>query len=384
MSELTPREIVAELDKYIIGQNQAKRMVAIAVRNRWRRQRLAAELRNEVAPRNIIMMGPTGVGKTEIARRLAKLCSAPFIKVEATKYTEVGYVGRDVESMIRELFRQGFLDDREVEFEVKEQSQPIGMLGVPGMEQLGDQMKGAFSKLFPQKTHRKKMKVGAAWRHLIEDESSKLVDEDKITDLARERVEQMGIVFIDEIDKLASGSQQRSADISREGVQRDLLPIVEGSAVNTKYGLVNTDHILFIAAGAFHLSKPSDLFPELQGRFPLRAELEALGKEEFYRILTEPHNSLTRQYEAMLETEGVRIEFTDDGLREIAAFAEDVNTRTENIGARRLHTIMEKILADISFDASEKRGSTLVVDREHVVAQLADVRADAELSRFIL
>ena len=417
MSELTPREIVAELDKYIIGQNQAKRMVAIAVRNRWRRQRLASELLNEDAPRNIIMMGPTGVGKTEIARRLAKLCSAPFIKVEATKYTEVGYVGRDVESMIRdlmeiginlvraeeaekvkgraeaaaeerlldlllpsgdgrentreklrELFRQGFLDDREVEFEVKEQSQPIGMLGVPGMEQLGDQMKGAFSKLFPQKTHRKKMKVGAAWRHLIEDESSKLVDEDKITDLARERVEQMGIVFIDEIDKLASG----------------LLPIVEGSAVNTKCGLVNTDRILFIAAGAFHLSKPSDLFPELQGRFPLRAELEALGKEEFYRILTEPHNSLTRQYEAMLETEGVRIEFTDDGLREIAAFAEDVNTRTENIGARRLHTSMEKILADISFDASEKRGSTLVVDREHVVAQLADVRADAELSRFIL
>ena len=356
-----------------------------------------------------------------------------FIKVEATKYTEVGYVGRDVESMIRdlmeiginlvraeeaekvksraeaaaeerlldlllpsadgrentreklrELFRQGFLDDREVEIEIKEQSQPIGIMGVPGMEQIGDQMKGAFSKLFPQKTHRKKMKVGVAWRHLVEDESSKLVDEDKITDLARERVEQMGIVFIDEIDKLASGSQQRSADVSREGVQRDLLPIVEGSAVNTKYGLVNTDHILFIAAGAFHLSKPSDLFPELQGRFPLRAELEPLGKEEFYRILTEPHNALTRQYEAMLETEGVRIEFTDDGLREIAAFAEDVNTRTENIGARRLHTIMEKILADISFDASEKRGSTLVIDREHVVAQLADVRADAELSRFIL
>ena len=349
MSELTPREIVAELDKYIIGQNQAKRMVAIAVRNRWRRQRLAAELRNEVAPRNIIMMGPTGVGKTEIARRLAKLCSAPFIKVEATKYTEVGYVGRDVESMIRdlmeiginlvraeeaekvkgraeaaaeerlldlllpsgdgrentreklrELFRQGFLDDREVEFEVKEQSQPIGMLGVPGMEQLGDQMKGAFSKLFPQKTHRKKMKVGAAWRHLIEDESSKLVDEDKITDLARERVEQMGIVFIDEIDKLASGSQQRSADISREGVQRDLLPIVEGSAVNTKYGLVNTDHILFIAAGAFHVAKVTDLIPELQGRFPVRVNLKPLTREDFKAILSQTDNALTRQYEALL------------------------------------------------------------------------------------
>ena len=432
MNELTPREIVAELDKYIIGQTQAKRMVAVAVRNRWRRQRLAPELRNEVAPRNIIMMGPTGVGKTEIARRLAKLCSAPFIKVEATKYTEVGYVGRDVESMIRDLmeigvnlvraeeadkvktraeaaaeerlldlllpseghentreklrslFRQGFLDDREVEFEIKEQSQPIGIMGVPGMEQITDQMKGAFGKLFPQKSHRKKMRVNAAWRHLVEEESSKLVDEDKIADLARERVEQMGIVFIDEIDKLASSSQQRSADVSREGVQRDLLPIVEGSAVNTKYGLVHTDHILFIAAGAFHLSKPSDLFPELQGRFPLRAELTPLGKDEFYRILTEPHNALTRQYEAMLETEGVHVEFTDDGLREIAAFAEDVNTRTENIGARRLHTIMEKILADISFDASEKSGATLVVNREHVVSQLADVRADAELSRFIL
>lgn len=433
MSELTPRQIVAELDKYIIGQEQAKRMVAVAVRNRWRRQRLAPELRNEVAPRNIIMMGPTGVGKTEIARRLARLCQAPFIKVEATKYTEVGYVGRDVESMIRDLmeigvslvrseeaekvreraeaaaeerlldlllpsadgrestreklrnlFRQCHLNDREIEIEVKEQSQPIGIMGVPGMEQIGEQMKGAFGKLFPSRSHRRKMKVGSAWKHLVEEESSKLVDEDKIVDLARERVEQMGIVFIDEIDKLASGSQQRSADISREGVQRDLLPIVEGSAVNTKYGLVNTDHILFIAAGAFHLSKPSDLFPELQGRFPLRAELNSLGRDEFYRILTEPDNALTRQYEAMLATEGVRVTFTDDGLREIAAFAEDVNTRTENIGARRLHTIMEKILSDISFDASECAGVTLVVDRNYVTSQLADVRADAELSRFIL
>ena len=436
MSTLTPREIVAELDKFVVGQEQAKRMVAVAVRNRWRRQHLPEELRDEVAPKNIIMMGPTGVGKTEIARRLAKLSGAPFIKVEATKFTEVGYVGRDVESMVRDLmeiginlvreeenarvraaaeaaaesrlldlllpnsfggdrndtreklrqqFRLGFMDDREVEVEVTEQpAQGMDMFAIPGMEQMGNQVRDMFSKAFPPRRNRRKMKVREAYNVLIQEESGKLVDQEALVDKARERVEQMGIVFIDEIDKLASGSQQRSADISREGVQRDLLPIVEGSAVNTKYGLVNTDHILFIAAGAFHLSKPSDLFPELQGRFPLRAELEPLGKEEFYRILTEPHNSLTRQYEAMLETEGVRIEFTDDGLREIAAFAEDVNSRTENIGARRLHTIMEKILADISFDASEKRGSTLVIDREHVVAQLADVRADAELSRFIL
>lgn len=432
MSELTPRQIVAELDKYIVGQEQAKRMVAVAVRNRWRRQRLPVELRDEVAPRNIIMMGPTGVGKTEIARRLAKLCQAPFIKVEATKYTEVGYVGRDVESMIRDLmdisvnlvraeeaeavrsraeaaaeerlldlllpgdgregtreklrglFRQGHLDDREVEVEVKEQSQPIGIMSIPGMEQLGGQMRDAFGKLFPKRAHRRKMKVGAAWRHLVDDEASKLVDEDKIADLARERVEQMGIVFIDELDKLASTASSRSADISREGVQRDLLPVVEGSSVNTKYGMVSTDHILFIAAGAFHLSKPSDLIPELQGRFPLRAELEALGRDEFYRILTEPHNALTRQYEALLATEGVRVEFADDGLREIAAFAEEVNARTENIGARRLHTIMEKILADISFDAPDTPGATLVVDRELVRSHLADVAADVELSRFIL
>ena len=425
MSELTPRQIVAELDKYIVGQEQAKRMVAVAVRNRWRRQRLPVELRDEVAPRNIIMMGPTGVGKTEIARRLAKLCQAPFIKVEATKYTEVGYVGRDVESMIRDLmdisvnlvraeeaeavrsraeaaaeerlldlllpgdgregtreklrglFRQGHLDDREVEVEVKEQSQPIGIMSIPGMEQLGGQMRDAFGKLFPKRAHRRKMKVGAAWRHLVDDE-------DKIADLARERVEQMGIVFIDELDKLASTASSRSADISREGVQRDLLPVVEGSSVNTKYGMVSTDHILFIAAGAFHLAKPSDLIPELQGRFPLRAELEALGRDEFYRILTEPHNALTRQYEALLATEGVRVEFADDGLREIAAFAEEVNARTENIGARRLHTIMEKILADISFDAPDTPGATLVVDRDLVRSHLADVAADVELSRFIL
>lgn len=434
MSSLTPRQIVAELDKYIIGQEQAKRMVAVAVRNRWRRQRLDPELREEIAPRNIIMMGPTGVGKTEIARRLAKLCQAPFIKVEATKYTEVGYVGRDVESMIRDLMeiavklvrdeeaakvreradaaseerlldlllpsggqgrestreklrgllRQGHLDDREVEIEVREQAPQIGVLNMPGMEQLGDQMKEAMGKMFPSRTHRRHMKVAAARRRLSEDEVFRLVDEDKIADLARERVEQMGIVFIDEIDKLAGGTQQKSAEVSREGVQRDLLPIVEGSTVNTKYGMVRTDHILFIAAGAFHISKPSDLIPELQGRFPLRAELEPLGKEEFYRILTEPGNALTRQYEALLGAENVRLRFTDDGLREIAAFAEEVNARNENIGARRLHTIMEKILADISFDAPEKPGVELVIDREHVLTHLADVRADAELSNYIL
>ncbi len=434
MSELTPRRIVAELNKFIIGQEQAKRMVAVAMRNRWRRQRLDPELREEVAPRNIIMMGPTGVGKTEIARRLAKLCQAPFIKVEATKYTEVGYVGRDVESMIRDLMeiavnlvrdeegakvreraesaaeerlldlllptggqgrestreklrgllRQGHLDDREVEIEVREQAPQIGVLNMPGMEQFGDQMKEAMGRMFPSRTHRRHMKVDAARRQLVDEETARLVDSDKIADLARDRVEQMGIVFIDEIDKLAGGTQHKGGEISREGVQRDLLPIVEGSTVNTKYGMVRTDHILFIAAGAFHLSKPSDLIPELQGRFPLRAELEPLGKEEFYRILTEPHNALTRQYEALLHTENVCLHFTDDGLREIAAFAEEVNARNENIGARRLHTIMEKILADISFDAPEKPGTELVVDREHVLAHLSDVRADAELSNYIL
>ena len=284
----------------------------------------------------------------------------------------------------RKKLREGQLDDKEIEIDLAAAPMGVEIMAPPGMEEMTSQLQSMFQNLGGQKQKARKLKIKDAMKLLIEEEAAKLVNPEELKQDAIDAVEQHGIVFIDEIDKLASGSQQRSADISREGVQRDLLPIVEGSAVNTKYGLVNTDHILFIAAGAFHLSKPSDLFPELQGRFPLRAELEALGKEEFYRILTEPHNSLTRQYEAMLETEGVRIEFTDDGLREIAAFAEDVNTRTENIGARRLHTIMEKILADISFDASEKGGSTLVIDREHVVAQLADVRADAELSRFIL
>ena len=375
MSTLTPREIVAELDKFVVGQEQAKRMVAVAVRNRWRRQRLPEELRDEVAPKNIIMMGPTGVGKTEIARRLAKLSGAPFIKVEATKFTEVGYVGRDVESMVRDLmeiginlvreeenarvraaaeaaaesrlldlllpnsfggdrndtreklrqqFRLGFMDDREVEVEVTEQpAQGMDMFAIPGMEQMGNQVRDMFSKAFPPRRSRRKMKVREAYNVLIQEESGKLVDQEALVDKARERVEQMGIIFIDEIDKIASSSQNRTSDISREGVQRDLLPIVEGSAVNTKYGMVRTDHILFIAAGAFHFSKPSDMIPELQGRFPLRVELNALGKDEFLRILTEPHNALTRQYAALLGTEQIRLQFSEDGIEEIAAFAEE-------------------------------------------------------------
>lgn len=436
MSTLTPRGIVAELDKFVVGQEQAKRMVAVAVRNRWRRQHLAPELRDEVAPKNIIMMGPTGVGKTEIARRLAKLSGAPFVKVEATKFTEVGYVGRDVESMVRDLmeiginlvreeenarvrqaaetaaesrlmdlllpptygteersstrdkllqqFRLGFLDDREVEMEVQEPGGAIDIFAIPGMEHMGSQVKDVFSKAFPPKRTRRKMKVRTAFNVLVQEESAKLVDQEALADRARERVEQTGIIFIDEIDKIASASQNRTSDISREGVQRDLLPIVEGSAVNTKYGMIHTDHILFIAAGSFHFSKPSDMIPELQGRFPLRVELQALGKEEFLRILTEPDNALTKQYEALLATEQVRLSFTQDGLEEIAAFAEDTNTRTENIGARRLYTIMEKILADISFDAPEMPGAQVVVSKSYVQEHLQDVREDQDLSRYIL
>ena len=437
MSTLTPRGIVAELDKFVVGQEQAKRMVAVAVRNRWRRQHLAPELRDEVSPKNIIMMGPTGVGKTEIARRLAKLSGAPFVKVEATKFTEVGYVGRDVESMVRDLmeiginlvrdeenarvrkaaeaaaesrlmdlllpssfgseerastrekllqqFRLGFLDDREVEVEVTEQGGgSVDLFAIPGMEQMGGQVKDMFSKAFPPKHSRRKMKVRNAFTVLVQEESGRLVDQEALVDKARERVEQTGIIFIDEIDKIASSSQNRTSDISREGVQRDLLPIVEGSSVNTKYGMIRTDHILFIAAGAFHFSKPSDMIPELQGRFPLRVELQPLGKEEFLRILQEPDNALTKQYEALLATEQIRLSFTDDGLEEIAAFAEDTNTRTENIGARRLYTIMEKILADISFDAPEMPGAQIVVNKAYVEEHLQDVRDDQDLSQYIL
>ena len=436
MSTLTPREIVAELDKYVVGQEQAKRMVAVAVRNRWRRQRLSPELRDEVAPKNIIMMGPTGVGKTEIARRLARLSGAPFIKVEATKFTEVGYVGRDVESMVRDLmevgikmvrdeenarvkaaaesaaesrlldlllpgsfggdrdstreklrqqFRLGFMDDKEVEMEVVEQpGQTIDMFAIPGMEQMGSQVKDMFSKAFPPKRSRRKMTVRAAFNVLVQEESAKLVDQEALTERARERVEQMGIIFIDEIDKVASSSQNRTSDISREGVQRDLLPIVEGSVVNTKHGMVRTDHILFIAAGAFHFSKPSDMIPELQGRFPLRVELQALGKDEFLRILTEPDNALTKQYEALLGTEQIKLSFSPDGLEEIASFVEQINAETENIGARRLYTIMEKILADISFDAPDMPGAQLMINRDYVREHLADVVEDQDLSRYIL
>ncbi len=444
MDTLTPRKIVEELDRFIIGQDKAKKAVAIALRNRWRRQKLAPDLKDEVLPKNIIMIGPTGVGKTEIARRLSKLANAPFMKVEASKFTEVGYVGRDVESMIRDLteisvnmvkaehlerisekakhlaeerlldlllpqritrieadeqerertretrerlreqLRSGKLDSRYVEIEVREKTMPFGVISNVGLEDLEMNLKSMLGNLLPEKAKRKKVKIPEALVLLEQEESSKLIDMDKITQEAIVRVEQTGIVFIDEIDKIASKGGGYGPDVSREGVQRDLLPIVEGSTVTTKYGPVRTEHILFIASGAFHMAKPSDLIPELQGRFPIRVELDPLGKDEFKRILIEPHNALVRQYTALLATEDVTINFADDSVDEIAEIAALVNDKTENIGARRLHTIIEKLLEDISFEAPEKPHTKLDLDRTYVRAKLTDIVKDEDLSRYIL
>jgi ATP-dependent HslUV protease ATP-binding subunit HslU len=446
MDNLTPRKIVEELDRYIIGQRKAKKAVAIAMRNRWRRQRLSPELRDEVLPKNIIMIGPTGVGKTEIARRLSKLAGAPFVKVEASKFTEVGYVGRDVESMIRDLteisismvktehmekvqekaktlaedhlldlllplprsargvapeeeekekhketrerlkmqLREGKLDNRYVDIEVKEKIIPFGVVSNVGLEDLEINLKEMLGNFLPEKAKRKKVKVPEALLIIQQEEANKLIDIDKVTKEAIDRVEQSGIVFVDEIDKIASRGHAHGPDVSREGVQRDLLPIVEGTTVTTKYGPVKTEHILFIAAGAFHMSKPSDLIPELQGRFPIRVELDALGKDEFIRILTEPYNALTKQYRALLATEDVTIDFTKDSVDEIADIAAHVNEKTENIGARRLHTVLEKLLEDISFEAPEKKNGKLVIDKKYVREKLSEIVKDEDLSRYIL
>ena len=451
IDSLTPREIVAELDKYIIGQDEAKKFTAVALRNRWRRQQVPPPLCDEIAPKNIIMIGPTGVGKTEIARRLANLAQSPFLKIEASKFTEVGYVGRDVESMIRDLtdlaikivkdeerekvtaraaeiaeerlldvlvpptrpatatpgfsgdngspepsntrdkfrqmLREGKLDERIVEIDI-EQPQQVPMVEVlsgPGMDDMGMGIKDMFGKMFPQKKELRKIQISEAMVLLTTEESAKLIDMEKVARMAINRTEQTGIIFIDEIDKIATrNGASHGAEVSREGVQRDLLPIVEGATVTTKYGMVKTDHILFIASGAFHLAKPSDLVPELQGRFPIRVELHPLGKEEFYRILTEPKNALIRQYIALMETEGIELTFEDDAIREMAEIAADVNDRTENIGARRLHTILERVLEKLSFKAPEMTETTFVVTAEYVKEQLTEVSQDEDLSRFIL
>ena len=447
---LTPKETVAELDKYIVGQKDAKRAVAIALRNRWRRQQVPENLRDEIAPKNIIMIGPTGVGKTEIARRLAKLTSSPFLKIEASKFTEVGYVGRDVESMVRDLMelavaqvkaeerdkvqakaeaaveerlldlllpgsapesplmkkterrrrkgdggntreklrtmlRAGRLEDRFVELEVSQRATPVvEIFSAAGMEEMDFNFKDMLGNLFPGKTKQRKVKLAEAREYLLQEEAGRLIDMDRVVEEARRKVEQNGIIFLDEIDKIVGRDGTRGPDVSREGVQRDLLPIVEGTTVNSKYGMLRTDHILFIASGAFHLSKPSDLIPEMQGRFPIRVELHSLGPEEFERILTEPENALITQYRALLNTEGIRLTFTPGAVKEIAGLATRVNERTENIGARRLHTVMEKLLEEISFTAPDLANQEITITDAYVRERLVALIEDEDLSRYIL
>jgi ATP-dependent HslUV protease ATP-binding subunit HslU len=442
MSQMTPREIVEELDKHIVGQKAAKRAVAIALRNRWRRQQVAESLRPEITPKNILMIGPTGVGKTEIARRLARLAKAPFVKVEATKFTEVGYVGREVDSIVRDLvdiavkmtreeemakvrhraadaaeervldillprphagftgeatpregdtrqrfrkmLREGELNEREIEIDVRAMPLGVEIMAPAGMEEMTQQLQGMFQNLGGSRTKQRKVKIKEALQLLVDDEASKMINEDDLKLRAVENAEQNGIVFIDEIDKIARRQETAGADVSREGVQRDLLPLVEGCTVNTKYGSVKTDHVLFIASGAFHMSKPSDLIPELQGRLPIRVELDALAVGDFVRILTEPDASLCRQYAALLATEGVNLEFADSGVQRLAEVAFEVNERTENIGARRLHTVMERLLETVSFDAADRSGTHVLVDRAYVESNLGELVKDEDLSRYIL